>query len=87
MVNDILDRGKISRSNREELGFQCPGKCGGLTHGSIEIILQEYYKREIGRSDNDVDPRSIRLWQNMKPVEYAWKNKIETRVEIGCPHS
>ena len=68
---------------REELGFQCPGRCGGLIHGSVEIIIQEYHKREIARSDNDVDPRSIRLWPNMKPVEYAWKNEIETRVEIG----
>ena len=69
---------------REELGFQCPGRCGGLTHGSAEIIIQENHKREIARSDNDVNPRSIRLWPNMKPVEYAWKNKIETRVEIDC---
>ena len=75
---------KLMGRTREELGFQCPGRCGGLTHGSTEIIIQENRKREIGRSDNDVDPRSIRLWPNMKPVEYAWKNKIETRVEIDC---
>ena len=73
---------KLMGRPREELGFKCHGKCGGLTYGSTEIILQETYKREIGRSVNDVDPRRVRLWPNMKPVEYAWRNKIETRVEI-----
>jgi hypothetical protein len=77
---------KLVGRPKEELGFRCPGECGGLTHGSIEIIIQEYHKRKMVRSDNDVDrdPRSVRLWPNMKPVEHAWKNKIETRVELDC---
>ena len=66
-----------------KLDFNC---CNcGKDYGSWEVVIpKNWYKKDARRILGRAEPDLIQIPKRpkLKPVEYAWKNKIESKLEL-----
>ena len=81
MTSGYSEKRTAMPANSSKLGFNC--KCGE-DYGSLEVVIpKNWHKKDtrkvFGRPESDriqIPKRST-----LKPVEYVWKNKIESELE------